>query len=126
MPVVRIPQLTDNDCLPCCIAMVLNETRDTVLSWFEGRNYQEIPTMFEVLASKGYRVEEFDTVGKAGAARRIVSLVKNGQDEGHAVVMDEEHFIIDPRSKATGKKTLLDYFGSGYAPQRVFVITKMD
>ena len=126
MSIVRISQQTEDDCLPCCIAMVLDETRGTVLSWFEGRPYNEISGMIEVLTSKGYIVEEFETIGEAGALRRIVALVCPSQPEadGHAVVVDEDHYVVDPRSKTTAKKTLLDYALTGYTPQRVFVVTK--
>jgi hypothetical protein len=106
--------------------MVLEQSRDGVLSWFEGRKYDDIRVMVEVLDTKGYNVEEFDTPGEAGAVRRIVALVKeNGENaEGHAVVMDDDHYVVDPRSKSTTKKTLLDYVHSGYTPERVFIITK--
>lgn len=73
-------------------------------------------------------MEQLDTPGEAGAVCRIIALVKQTEEnaEGHAVVMDEDHYVIDPRSKATAKKTLLDYTFSGYRPQRVFVITKKE
>jgi hypothetical protein len=106
MPVVRVPQQTGNDCLPCCVAMILDQSLEVVLSWFEKRDYREVPVMLEVLDTKGYNVEEFDTVGEAGAVRRTVCLVdKAGKlEEGHAVVMDEDHSVIDPRSTPTAKK----------------------
>jgi len=128
MPIIRIPQQTDNDCLPCCIAMVLGQSREEVLSWFESREHNDIRIVIEVLDMKGFMVEEFDTPGEAGAVRRIVALVKGNDEnaEGHAVVMDEDHYVVDPRSTAMDKKTLLDYTFSGYAPQRTFVISKKD
>jgi len=124
MSIVRIPQQTENDCLPCCIAMVLDQTREVILSWFGGREHNDVRNMVEVLDAKGYNVEEFDTPGEAGGLRRIVALIdRNG--EGHAVVMDDDESIVDPRSKATTKKTLLDYAYS-HAPERVFVIKIKD
>jgi hypothetical protein len=105
--------------------MVLDQTREIVLSWFEGRDSDNIGTMVEVLATKGYIVEEVEFPGEAGGLRRILGLFdKNG--EGHAVVMDDDESIVDPRSTATTKKYLLDYAGTGYVVGRVFIITKID
>jgi len=122
MPIVRIRQQTDSDCLPCCIAMVLDETRETVLSWFEGREHNDVRVMCEVLNAKGYNVEEYESPGEAGGVRRIVAL-GNGKGEGHAVAMDEDESIVDPRSNATRKTYMLDHTHTGYRPERVFVIT---
>jgi ABC-type bacteriocin/lantibiotic exporter with double-glycine peptidase domain len=100
MPITRIQQQTD-ECLPCCIAMVLNLSRETVVSWFEGREYDKMAVVEQVLAEKGYEVEKFDAPGKAGDLRRIVCLA-NQKGEGHVVVMDEDNLtIVDPGSKAT-------------------------
>ena len=126
MPIVRIRQQTDSDCLPCCIAMVLDESRETVLSWFENRDYQDVRVAFAVLDAKGYAVEEFPEPGYAGGTRRILTLVKDGEAEGHAVVMDDDESIVDPKSTATRKVYLLDYFNTGYRPQRVFVLTRKE
>jgi hypothetical protein len=89
MPVVRISQVTNTDCLPCCIAMVLDQTLEVVLSWFEGRESDDARVMVDVLSTRGYVVEVVDSPGVAGGMRRILGLVnKNG--EGHAVVMDDD------------------------------------
>jgi hypothetical protein len=126
MAIARIRQQTDTDCLVCCIAMVLDQSRETVLSWLEGRDDGDVPTMVEVLAAKGYIVEEVDAIGKAGGVRRIVGMV-NAKGEGHAVVVDEDNMsVVDPASVATTQKTILDYFNTGFHPQRVLVITKRD
>jgi hypothetical protein len=125
MPIVRIPQVTETDCLPCCIAMVLDQTRETVLSWFEGREYEDPSVMRDVLSMHGYTVDEVALPGHAGGVRRILGLV-NRNGEGHAVAMDEDESIVDPRSKATTKRFLLDYSATGYAVGRVFIITKKE
>jgi len=125
MPLIHIPQETNTDCLPCCIAMVLDQTREVVLSWFVGRESDDTGVMVDVLSTKGYIVEEVDSPGEAGGLRRILGLV-NKNSEGHAVVMDDDESIVDPRSKATTKKYLLDYSGTGYVVDRVFIIRKKE
>jgi hypothetical protein len=106
--------------------MVLDQTREVVLSWFEGRNFDHIDVMIEVLTAKGFVVDIVDLPGKRGGVRRILALVPKDGGEGHAVVMDDDESIVDPRSRATTKKTLLDYAGTGFSVERVFIITKKD
>ena len=106
--------------------MVLDHTREDVLSWFEGRPHNEIPIMIDVLATKGYFVEEVGSPGEAGGLRRILALVHKNEPEGHAVVMDDDESIVDPQSKATTKKTFLDYSFTGYRIERVFIIKSED
>ena len=123
MAILRIPQRNETDCLPCCIAMVLDQTLETVLSWFDSREYDDVRVMSEVLLDHGYVVEEVGSPGAASGVRRIVGLISDGYPDGHAVVMDDDESIVDPKSKATTKKTLLDYCATGYRVGRVFVIT---
>jgi hypothetical protein len=94
MPVTYIMQQTEDDCLPCCIAMVLDESREKVLSWFEGRNYGSIQDMREVLSIRGYEVKDVRQVGCAGGVRRIVALTHKADNKGHAVVMDDDESIV--------------------------------
>lgn len=125
MPVVPIRQLTDDDCLPCCIAMVLDRTREEVLSWFEDEEFRSTDVMIDVLAARGFQVDEFKSPEQARGTRRIVALMKGGK-EGHAVVMDEDGSIADPSSDEATKKQLLDYAKLGLHVGRVFVIRKKD
>jgi hypothetical protein len=104
--------------------MVLDQTRETVLSWFDGKEYNDVRVMTEVLLEHGYTVEEVDSPGAARGVRRIVGLISDKYEDGHAVVMDDDESIVDPKSKATTKKTLLDYWATGYRVGRVFVITR--
>jgi hypothetical protein len=100
LPINRIRQQTD-ECLPCCIAMVLELPLQTVMSWFAGREYDKLSVVEQVLAEHGYDMEEFDEPGQAGDMRRIVCLA-NANGEGHVVVMDEDNFTVaDPGSNAT-------------------------
>jgi hypothetical protein len=100
MSIARIRQQSD-ECLPCCVAMVLNLPRETVMLWFEGREYDRMEVVEQVLAENGYEMEKFDSPGKAGDLRRIVCL-GNQKGEGHVVVMDEDNLTIaDPGSNAT-------------------------
>lgn len=126
MPIVRISQRTKNDCLPCCIAMVLDRPLEVVMSWFESREHNDIRIAAEVLDTKGYSLDEVENVGSVGGMRRIVSFVKPGEPEGHAVVMDDDESIVDPQSTATTKKYMPDYWGSTYRVDRVFVIRTKD
>jgi hypothetical protein len=105
--------------------MVLDESREKVLSWFEGRNYGSIQDMREVLSIRGYEVKDVRQVGCAGGVRRIVALTHKADNKGHAVVMDDDESIVDPKfpSPITRRRTLLDY-SYCYPPQNVFVIRK--
>jgi len=125
MPVVRIQQNTDDDCLPCCIAMVLDRTLEDVLSWFEDQEFRSSDVMVDVLTAKGFHVDEFKSPEQAGGMRRIVALMKGGK-EGHAVVMDEDERVLDPSSDAATKKHLLDFANMGLQVGRVFIIKRKD
>jgi hypothetical protein len=107
MAIVRVSQRDDTDCL---------------MSWFEGRKYDEARDMFAVLSAHGYTVEEFKETGEVHGVRRIVGMINGIDEDGHSVAMDDDESIVDPKSKATDKKYLHTYANSGYHVHRVFVI----
>jgi hypothetical protein len=104
--------------------MVLDESLENVMAWFEGRDYKDMRIAVEVLDARGYTVEEVPNFGSAGGMRRILTLVKEGEIEGHAVAVDDDESIVDPQSTATTKKYLLDYTYTGYRLQKVYVLKR--